>query len=108
MPRAGYKIERLNPAAPVLAAMSATVLARLAQNPVGNLISVRLQYNTSLDFGPEMGTQNVLNIQPVTPVPVNSNWNIITRTMLPGISMSVLERLWCSHDNELQCGLVPR
>ena len=58
--------------------MNATVLARLAQNPVGNLISVRLQYNTSLNFEPEMGTQNVLDIQPVTPVPVNSNWNIIT------------------------------
>jgi hypothetical protein len=29
MPRAEYKIERLNPVAPVLAAMSATVLARL-------------------------------------------------------------------------------
>jgi len=77
-------------AAPALAAMSATELAKLAQNPVGNLISVPLQNNTNLNYGPEKKTQNVLNIQPVIPVSVNSDWNIITRTILPVISMPSL------------------
>jgi hypothetical protein len=77
-------------AGPAHAALSATELAKLAQNPVGNLISVPFQNNTNLNYGPEKKTQNVLNIQPVIPVSVNSNWNIITRTILPVISMPAL------------------
>jgi len=77
-------------AAPALAALSATELAKLAQNPVGNLISVPFQNNSNLNFGPENKTQNVLNIQPVIPVSVNSDWNIITRTIVPFISMPAL------------------
>jgi hypothetical protein len=72
------------------AELSAEELAKLAQNPVGNLISVPFQNNTNLNFGPEKGTQNVLNIQPVIPVSVNSEWNIITRTIVPVISMPSL------------------
>ena len=70
--------------------MSAEELAKLAQNPVGNLISVPFQNNTNLNFGPEKGTQNILNIQPVIPISVNDEWNIITRTILPVISMPSL------------------
>ena len=70
--------------------MSAEELAKLAQNPVGNLISVPFQNNTNLNFGPEKGTQNILNIQPVIPISVNNDWNIITRTILPVISMPSL------------------
>jgi hypothetical protein len=65
------------------AEMSAEELAKLAQNPVGNLISVPFQNNTNLNFGPEKGTQNILNIQPVIPISVSKDWNIITRTILP-------------------------
>ncbi len=49
--------------APARAEMSAEELAKLAQNPVGNLISLPFQNNTNLNFGPEKGTQNILNIQ---------------------------------------------
>ena len=72
-------------AVPALAALSAEELAKLAQNPVGNLISVPFQNNTNFNFGPASGTQNILNIQPVIPVPVNSEWNVITRTIVPVI-----------------------
>jgi len=68
------------------AALSAEELAKLAQNPVGNLISVPFQDNVNLNYGPEKGTQNVLNIQPVIPFEVSKDWNIITRTILPVIS----------------------
>ena len=65
------------------AEMTAEELAKLAQNPVGNLISVPFQYNANLNFGPEKGTQSILNIQPVIPITLNKDWNIITRTILP-------------------------
>ncbi len=77
-------------AASAHAAMSAEELAKLAQNPVGNLISVPFQNNTNFNVGPQDGTQNILNIQPVIPVSINSDWNIITRTILPVISMPAL------------------
>ena len=50
------------------AEMSAEELAKLAQNPVGNLISVPFQNNTNFNVGPLKGTQNILNIQPVIPI----------------------------------------
>src|SRR4030095_8826221 len=75
---------------PARAEMSAEELAELAQNPVGNLISVPFQNNTNFNFGPEKGTQNVLNIQPVYPIHVSDEWNVITRTIVPVISMPAL------------------
>jgi hypothetical protein len=68
---------------PAQAEMSAEELAKLAQNPVGNLISVPFQNNTNFNVGPEDGTQNILNIQPVIPISVNEDWNVITRTIMP-------------------------
>jgi hypothetical protein len=68
------------------AEMSAEELAKLAQNPVGNLISVPFQNNTNLNVGPDNRNQNILNIQPVIPISVSDEWNIITRTIVPVIS----------------------
>jgi len=59
-------------AGPAHAALDATRLVKIAQNPVGNLISMPFQNNTNLNYGPEKKTRNVLNIQPVIPVSVNS------------------------------------
>jgi hypothetical protein len=64
---------------PVRAEMSAGELAKLAQNPVGNLVSVSFQNNTNFNAGPLSGTQN---IQPVIPIEVNKDWNGITCTIL--------------------------
>jgi hypothetical protein len=72
--------------APAHAELSAEQLAKLAQNPVGNLISVPFQNNFNLNAGPEKKTLNILNIQPVIPVSVDPDWNIITRTIIPVIS----------------------
>lgn len=58
-------------------------LAKLAQNPVGNLISVPFQNNTNFNVGQFRGVQDILNIQPVVPISVNTEWNVITRTILP-------------------------
>ena len=61
-------------------------LAKAAQNPIANMISLPFQNNTTLNAGPEKQTQNVLNIQPVLPVKLDEDWNLITRTILPLIS----------------------
>jgi hypothetical protein len=60
-----------------------TALAKKLQNPIGNLISVPFQSNTNFSVGPNHGTQEILNIQPVIPFHVGDNWNVITRTILP-------------------------
>ena len=61
-------------------------LAKAAQNPVGDLISLPFQNNMNFDVGPADRTQNVLNIQPVWPIALSKNWNLITRTIVPVIS----------------------
>lgn len=61
-------------------------LAKLAQNPVGNLISVPFQDNVNFNSGDLDGTQNVLNIQPVIPIALGADWTLITRTILPVIT----------------------
>jgi hypothetical protein len=72
----------------MLAAVPATAsepddLAKAAQNPVANMISLPLQNNTLFDVGPGEATVNVLNIQPVIPFSLSEDWNVITRTILP-------------------------
>ena len=60
-------------------------LTKAVQNPVASLISVPLQNNTNFDIGPNNRTQNILNIQPVIPVRVSKNWNLILRIITPVI-----------------------
>jgi len=61
-------------------------LAKAAQNPVADMISLPLQNNTNFSFGPEKKTQNILNVQPVWPFSLTEEWNLITRTIVPVIS----------------------
>jgi hypothetical protein len=58
-------------------------LAKAAQNPVADLISLPFQNNTNFGYGPDDEIQNVLNIQPVVPFHLSENWNLITRTIAP-------------------------
>ena len=67
-------------------AASTEQLAKDAQNPVAKLISVPLQNNFNFGVGPNDGTQWVLNVQPVIPITLNEDWNLITRTILPIIN----------------------
>jgi hypothetical protein len=62
---------------------SATDLAKKLQNPIGDLYSFPFQNNTNFNTGPHKGTQDILNVQPVIPIHINDDWNIITRTILP-------------------------
>jgi hypothetical protein len=62
---------------------SATALAKKLQNPVGDLYSFPFQNNTNFNYGPHNGTQDILNVQPVIPIHITEDWNIITRPILP-------------------------
>jgi hypothetical protein len=62
---------------------SETNLAKKIQNPIGDLYSVPFQSNTNFGYGPHKGTREILSIQPVMPIHVNQDWNIITHTILP-------------------------
>jgi hypothetical protein len=62
-------------------------LAKQAQNPVAKLISVPFQNNFNFGIGPNRAMQYVLNFQPVVPITLNDDWNLITRTILPTINM---------------------
>ena len=55
-------------------------LAKAAQNPVADMVSIPFQFNSNFNTNT---TQNTLNIQPVYPVSLNKEWNVITRTILP-------------------------
>lgn len=61
-------------------------LAKEVQNPVANLISVPFQNNFNFGIGPNEVTQWILNVQPVIPISLNEDWNLITRTIVPIIN----------------------
>ena len=65
---------------------SQEALAKAAQNPVANLISIPFQNNFNFGIGPSEATQWVLNFQPVVPVTLSENWNLITRWITPVIN----------------------
>jgi len=65
------------------AAVNTDALRKAAQNPIASLISVPVQNNNNFGIGPDDRTQDVLNIQPVIPVRVSENWNLITRIITP-------------------------
>ena len=85
--RAAVFIAIMVAASAARAELSEEELAKIAQNPVGNLISVPFQENLNLNAGPYEKNQSVLNIQPVIPIDINEDWNIITRTILPVVSL---------------------
>ena len=61
-------------------------LAKKLANPIAALISVPFQYNYDTNIGSADGDRSVLNIQPVIPFGLNSDWNVISRTILPLVS----------------------
>ena len=68
------------------AAAKAAALAKATLNPVASLISVPIQNNFDWGAGPaDDGFQYKVTVQPVIPVTLNDDWNVISRTILPYI-----------------------
>jgi hypothetical protein len=66
-------------------------LSQQLANPIANLTSVPIQYNALFGGGRDgKGTLSVLDIQPVIPIRLNDDWNLITRTILPVTSVDGL------------------
>ena len=61
-------------------------LAKAAQNPIADMVSVPFQNVTAFRVGPYRQTADILNIQPVVPFHLNEDWNLITRTTIPVVS----------------------
>ena len=60
-------------------------LAKKLQNPIANLISVPFQYNIDFSIGEKNARRQTLNIQPLIPISLNQDWNMIVRTIVPVI-----------------------
>ena len=53
---------------------------------MAKLISVPFQNNFNFGVGPNDATQYILNFQPVIPISLSEDWNLITRTIMPIIN----------------------
>jgi hypothetical protein len=60
-------------------------LVKKTLNPVADLISVPIQNNWDFGIGPSDAMKYTANIQPVIPISLDKDWNLITRTILPVI-----------------------
>lgn len=59
-------------------------LAKQLANPVASLISVPIQANYDDNFGlGDEGSMLRINVQPVIPISLGEEWNLISRTILP-------------------------
>ena len=58
-------------------------LQKATQNPVASLISVPVQNNNNFGINPGYRNQDVLNIQPVIPIGISKDWNLLVRWIAP-------------------------
>ena len=58
-------------------------LVKKSLNPVAAMISVPFQNNWDFGIGPNDATKYTLNIQPVVPVSISKDYNLIVRTIIP-------------------------
>ncbi len=84
-------------------------LSRKAENPIANMISLPLQYNVTV--GGAAGTIRAFSLQPIIPIRINKEWNLITRTVIPLVSASpksVGKRVSGVGDSTVSLYLSPR
>lgn len=68
-------------------AQDADQLAKQLSNPIASLTSVPMQLNYDDGVGPlDDGERLFVNVQPVIPISIGEDWNLISRTIIPVIS----------------------
>ena len=65
---------------------SAADLAKQLSNPVASLVSIPLQYNWDQGVGIDDDTRTTMNFQPVIPLGLSDDWNLIIRWIMPYVS----------------------
>jgi hypothetical protein len=65
-------------------------LAKKLSNPISDLVSVPFQFNWYQDVGPLDLSTFILNVQPVIPLELNKDWNLILRIIVPFIGQPPL------------------
>lgn len=85
---ASHKVATSAPAPAAAGTDQAADLAKQLNNPISSLISVPFQANWDFGFGDGEGQKFTLNIQPVVPISISEDWNVIVRTILPVIDQN--------------------
>jgi hypothetical protein len=67
------------------AALQAAII-KSSQNPVGNIAIIPFQNNWNDGYGPYQRTQYNLNVQPVVPIQLSPNANLIARVIIPFVN----------------------
>lgn len=95
-----YLIYTIESQAQEKAGGSAQELADKLSNPVANMISVPIQNNLDYGIGPYNGSKYTINVQPVIPIQLSPNLNLITRYIIP-----IVDQRDITGDNSGEFGL---
>jgi hypothetical protein len=64
-----------------------SALAKDSQNPIANLNTIPLQWNFYSGGGLGAQSMSILNVQPILPLPINANWLLVSRTVIPFVNI---------------------
>lgn len=89
---AAIMIAFATPYSPAVFAQSNEDLAKTIANPIASMTIVPLQFYYDSNIGArEEGDRFSLNVQPLIPISINEDWNIISRTIVPLIQQNDID-----------------
>ncbi|KZZ41386.1 MAG: transporter [Saccharospirillaceae bacterium] len=74
---------------PIAAETEDQAISRKLANPISNLIQLPVDFTYDSNLGSDdEGERTVMTIKPVIPFSISENWNVISRTVLPIVSLT--------------------